>query len=72
MRARQIRTTEELHELAKRPTVSWNEAAALCGVGVTSLKAAVRRGEIDLPVISVGTRKVIPTSALRRLLSADT
>lgn len=71
MKPRTVRTAQDLAELWERPTVSWNEAAALCGVGVTSLKAAVRRGEIDLPVISVGTRKVIPTAGVRRLLDVD-
>jgi hypothetical protein len=70
MRSRTISTPEELAQLLERPTVSWPEAAALCGVGVTAFKGAVHRGEIDLPVISVGARKVIPTSAIKRLLGA--
>jgi DNA-binding transcriptional LysR family regulator len=71
MKQRTPYATEDLEELLRRPTLSVSEAAALCGVGATSLRQAMRRGEIDLQVISVGSRKVIPTAAVRRLLSAD-
>ena len=68
MNPRTVWTSDELAELRKRSTLSWREAAALVGVGPSALRDAVRRGEIKLPVISVGTRKVIPTAAIRRLL----
>ena len=44
------------------------EAAAVYGVGQSALKSAIRRGELELPVISIGARRVIPTAALKRLL----
>ena len=71
MRTRTIATTDELAELWELPTVSWRQAASLFGVGQTALKESVRRGDIELPVISIGTRRVIPTAAIRRLLSDE-
>jgi hypothetical protein len=68
MRPRTTFTPEELEELLSKPTVSIPEAAAIYGVGQSALKSAIRRGELELPVISIGARRVIPTAALKRLL----
>jgi len=71
MRRRIQRTSEELSELLSRPTLTVPEGAAVLGLGTTAFRACLQRGEIDLPVISVGTRKVIPVSAIKRLLGAE-
>lgn len=61
-------TPEEVAVLCGRLTVGWDGAAKLLGVGVSSLRAAVRRGELDLRVVRVGRRVVIPTAAVLALL----
>jgi|HubBroStandDraft_6_1064221.scaffolds.fasta_scaffold869129_2 hypothetical protein len=71
MRSRTIHTPDELTEMLQRPTLTLPNAAAVFGLGITSFRAGISRGEIDLPIISVGARKVIPTAAIRRLLGED-
>ncbi len=51
------------------PTVSVERAGAFFGLGRSSAYEAVRRG--DLPAIRIGTRWVVPTAALRRMLAID-
>jgi excisionase family DNA binding protein len=53
----------------QRPTLTVEEAGAFLGLGRSGAYEAVRRGEI--PSISFGRRIVVPTAALRRLLSLD-
>ena len=57
--------------LLSAPTLTIPQVAAVLGVGNTSLYTALRRGEIDLPVIEIGRRRVIPSAAVRRLLGMD-
>ena len=52
-----------------RPTMSIEEAGAALDLGRSASYEAARRGE--LPTISIGRRKVVPTAALRRLLCLD-
>lgn len=71
MRARTVYTARELAELLGRPTVTVPEGAACWGVGPTAFREALRTGELDLPVITVGSRRVIPTAAIRRALGME-
>jgi hypothetical protein len=57
--------------LLAKPTLTIDEGAQVLGVGSTNFRNALRTGEIDVPVISVGSRKVIPRSAIRRLLGVE-
>jgi excisionase family DNA binding protein len=59
-----------LDELRDRPTVSVEEAGAVLSLGRGSAYAAVKRGEI--PGIRLGRRIVVPSSALLRMLDAET
>lgn len=52
-----------------RPTVPVDVAAELLGISRASAFRAVHRGQ--LPSIRLGRRIVIPTAALRALLSLD-
>ena len=71
MRSRHELSSTERAELLLAPTLTLPETAQVYGVGLTALRDALRRGEIPLPVISIGTRKVVPTAAVRRLLGMD-
>lgn len=51
----------------RRATVSVTEASVLLGVGRTTAYRAVRNGEI--PSVRLGHRIVVPTAALRRILT---
>lgn len=53
------------------PTLSLRETAEVLGVGLTSLRDALRSGQLDLPVLPIGQRRVIPTAAVRRLLGME-
>lgn len=68
MRARQNLLPADRAELLLAPTLTLTEAAQVLGVGLTALRDALRREEISLPVISIGTRKVVPGMAVRELL----
>jgi hypothetical protein len=70
VRASQRLSASERAELLNAPTLTLAEAAQVLGVGVSALRDTIRRGEVDLRVISIGSRKVIPTSALCALLEA--
>lgn len=48
------------------PILSVEEAGRFLGLGRSASYAAVARGEI--PSLSLGRRRVVPTAALRRLL----
>jgi excisionase family DNA binding protein len=52
-----------------RPTISVAETAVVLNVGVSTVYAAVARGEI--PCIRVCERRRIPTASLRRMLGLD-
>lgn len=51
------------------PTLTVEQAAEMLGVSRQSAYAAVRNGEI--PSISVGRRKVVPTAAFLKLLGVE-
>jgi excisionase family DNA binding protein len=53
----------------ERPTVSVEEAGALCGLGRSAAYDAVRRGE--LPALRFGRSLRVPTARLRVLLGLD-
>jgi hypothetical protein len=71
VRARQDLTPAERAELLLGPTLTEPDTARVLGVGTTALRDALRKGQLDLPVIRVGTRKVIPSAAPRRLLGIE-
>jgi hypothetical protein len=58
----------ERASLLDAPTLSLAETAQVLGVGLSALRDALRRDEIDLRVIRIGTRKVIPSPQIRNLL----
>lgn len=53
----------------ERPTMSIEDAGRELGLGRSAAYEAASRGEI--PTISFGRRKVVPTASLRRLLALD-
>lgn len=71
MKRRSTVPDDERRRLLGLPALSLDQAAAVLGVGVTALRDAMRRGDLALPTIAVGTRVVVPGAALRRLLGDD-
>ncbi len=57
-----------LSDLRDRATITIPEAAAILGLSPWAGYAAAQRGEI--PVLSMGRRKIVPVPALLRLLGA--
>jgi hypothetical protein len=54
----------------ERPTLPlWPDTGRILGLGRSATYAAAERGEI--PTLSFGARKVVPTAALRRLVQID-
>lgn len=52
------------------PTVPlWPDVAGWLGIGRSSAYQAAQRGEI--PTIRIGSKLVVPTAALRRMLQLD-
>lgn len=47
----------------------WPETGKLLGLGRSAVYDAARRGEI--PTLRFGSRLVVPTAALRRMLAID-
>lgn len=60
---------DSLPDPTTRPTVTVEEAGSYLGISRGSAYEAARNG--DLPSIRVGRRLLVPTAALRRLLSID-
>lgn len=58
--------TEILNQVPQVLAVSPNEAARLCGIGRTTLYAALSSGE--LKSIKIGTRRLIRLEAIREWL----
>lgn len=54
-------------DMSNRATISVPEAGKLLGIGREAAYNAARRGE--LPTIRIGRRLLVPTQALRDLLS---
>lgn len=62
---------ETAHDAAAvNSVVSVQEAAARLGVHPSTIYEGIRRGEI--PVIQLGSRKIIPRPAFEQLLAGDT
>lgn len=59
--------TETLNQIPHILAVSPNEAARLCGIGRTTLYAALSSGE--LKSAKIGTRRLIRVDAIRDWLS---
>ncbi len=53
--------------MARRDTLTVDEAAARLGIGRNAAYAAVKRGEI--PALRLGKRILVPRAALDRLLT---
>jgi hypothetical protein len=68
MRARREVSSKDRADLMKAPTLSLEQAAIALGVGMTNLRDSIRRGQLPLKVIQVGSRKVISTADVRTLL----
>lgn len=60
-------TPELITQTAQVLAVSPNEAARLCGIGRTTLYAALSSGE--LKSVQIGTRRLIRVDAIREWLS---
>lgn len=56
--------------LPDTPTTTVEVTAYLLGVAPWTLYKAIREGTAPVPVIKVGKRIVVPTAAVRRLLTA--
>lgn len=54
---------------ADQPTMTVEEVAVVFDLGRSSAYEAVGRG--DIPAIRIGKRWIVPTAAVRRLLSLD-
>lgn len=61
--------TELINQTAQILAVSPNEAARLCGIGRTTLYAALSSGE--LTSVKIGTRRLIRLEALRDWLKRN-
>ena len=64
-------SAEEVQTLLSRTTMNFREAAQALGCGETNLRSAIKKGDINLNVIAIGTRRIIPTSGVRRLLGLE-
>jgi hypothetical protein len=71
VRARLDLSPADRAELLLAPTLTLTETARAIGCGLTALRDAIRRGEIALPVLRVGSRVVVPTVAVRNLLGME-
>jgi excisionase family DNA binding protein len=63
-------TPEQVEEILSYPTCSVEQAASVLGVGRGHAYQSVKTGE--LPVIHLGRRVLVKTSALRRMLADQT
>jgi excisionase family DNA binding protein len=64
------RKPANLDPLDGKVTISITEAAEVLGISRNTAYAAAARGE--LPVVTFGTRKLVPVAALRRKLGSPT
>ena len=71
MHVRSEPSAEEVQTLLSRPTLKFHEAAQALGCGETNLRSAIKKGDIKINVIAIGTRRIIPTSDIRRLLGLE-
>jgi len=61
----------ERADLLLAPFQTHLTTAQILGCGETGLRSAMARGEIELPVISIGARRIIPTRAILNLLGEN-
>jgi len=71
MRPRFEVSPAERAALLEAPTLTLVETAKVLGFGLTRLRDGLSRGDLDLPQVRLGTRIVIPTIAVKRLLGMD-
>lgn len=62
---------DDVESLLRRPTVTFGETSKILGIGETNLRDALKRGELDLRIISVGSRRLIVTADVKRLAGLD-
>lgn len=58
-----------IDQLRERPTLAVEEAGEALGLRRTSAYAAVKRG--DIPTITIGRRRLVPTAHLLRMLGIE-
>jgi excisionase family DNA binding protein len=56
---------------AAGPTVSVAEAAKVLGISRAHAYSLAARGELGVRVLQLGSRRVVPTADLRRVLGLD-
>lgn len=71
MNTRHELSSAERAELLAAPTLTLAQTAQALGVGMTNLRDSIRRGELSLPVITIGSRKVVPTAAVRAMVGIE-
>lgn len=64
-----VSSTPAVPDPSVQPVMTVEDAGRCCGLGRSAAYDAARRGE--LPTISFGRRRVVPTAALRKLLALD-
>lgn len=64
-------SNDEVARLLRSPTLSVGEAAGVLRVGEVNLRRQIESGSVDLPVLAIGSRRVIPTAAVKRLLGIE-
>jgi hypothetical protein len=57
--------------LLQAPTLTLKETANVLGIGLSALRDGLRRGDLDIQQVRVGTRVVIPTAAVLRFLGME-
>lgn len=71
MKRRQALPPEAIARLLEKLTLTYPETAAVLAVGVSNLRGAIARHEIDLTPIEIGARRVFATAAVKRLLGIE-
>jgi predicted DNA-binding transcriptional regulator AlpA len=61
---------EEIRRHLTDPTIPMDVLAKVLGICVATAYTAAKRG--DFPTIQIGSRIVVPTAPLRRMLGLDT
>ena len=61
----------ERSALLECPTLTLPEVGYALSLGLTTVREGLRSGELDLPQVRVGTRVVIPTHAVKKLLGME-
>jgi hypothetical protein len=53
------------------PTMPVDDLAIVLNTGRTATYDAIKRGDLDVPIIKIGRKWRVPTAAVRRLLELD-